>query len=189
MLKKLEDIRDFTMAKGSPDLRGWEVYDKDGERVACVDSMIVDTKLEKGNRMFVRYLAIKHEEMEHLIPIEKADIDQENRRVNLRDLDREALMNAPEYHGEAYHEDEACRLRASFFKEQKEKEFVSAEPEKPVEEIEKVEKIAKPEAVEFESSEPERRRRFSEGAAPEAKGKMESDAQRERFLEWKRRQQ
>lgn len=188
MLKKLEDLRDFTMAEGSPDLRGWDVYDKNGERLACVDSMVVDTKLEKGNRMFVRYLAIKHEDMDHLIPIEKADIDQENRRVNLS-IDREALMNAPEYHGEAYHEDEACRLRASFFQEQKEKEFVSAEPKAHVEkpEVREVHEEAK-KPVEFESSEPERRRRFSEGAAPEAKCKMESDAQRERFLEWKRRQ-
>ncbi|HYG63423.1 MAG TPA: PRC-barrel domain-containing protein, partial [Thermoanaerobaculia bacterium] len=49
----LKDLKDFKVAKGDPDVRGWEVLANDGRRIGKVDELLVDTAAMK-----VRYLDV-----------------------------------------------------------------------------------------------------------------------------------
>jgi len=50
---RLKDLKDFTVAKGDPDVRGWNVYANDGRRIGEVDELLVDVQVMK-----VRYLDV-----------------------------------------------------------------------------------------------------------------------------------
>lgn len=49
----LKDLKDYQVAKGDPDVRGWEVAGRDGRRVGKVNDLLVDT-----GAMRVRYLDV-----------------------------------------------------------------------------------------------------------------------------------
>jgi sporulation protein YlmC with PRC-barrel domain len=49
----LKDLKDYTVAKGDPDVRGWNVYANDGRRIGEVDELLVDVEAMK-----VRYLDV-----------------------------------------------------------------------------------------------------------------------------------
>jgi sporulation protein YlmC with PRC-barrel domain len=49
----LKELKDYTVAKGDPDVRGWEVLANDGRRIGKVDELLVDT-----GAMKVRYLDV-----------------------------------------------------------------------------------------------------------------------------------
>lgn len=50
---RLKDLKDYTVAKGDPDVRGWSVYANDGRRIGEVDELLVDVEA-----MRVRYLDV-----------------------------------------------------------------------------------------------------------------------------------
>lgn len=50
---RLKDLKDYTVAKGDPDVRGWNVYANDGRRIGEVDELLVDVEAMK-----VRYLDV-----------------------------------------------------------------------------------------------------------------------------------
>lgn len=50
---RLKDLKDFQVAKGDPDVRGWNVYANDGRRIGDVDELLVDVEAMK-----VRYLDV-----------------------------------------------------------------------------------------------------------------------------------
>lgn len=50
---RLKDLKDFQVAKGDPDVRGWNVYANDGRRIGEVDELLVDVEAMK-----VRYLDV-----------------------------------------------------------------------------------------------------------------------------------
>ncbi|HEX7181233.1 MAG TPA: PRC-barrel domain-containing protein [Thermoanaerobaculia bacterium] len=49
----LKQLKDYTVAKGDPDVRGWNVYSNDGRKIGEVDELLVDTAA-----MRVRYLDV-----------------------------------------------------------------------------------------------------------------------------------
>lgn len=52
-LSSLADLRDFTVADGDPDVRGWDVFTGEGRRIGEVHDLLVDTTAMK-----VRYLDV-----------------------------------------------------------------------------------------------------------------------------------
>ncbi|MFP4090024.1 MAG: PRC-barrel domain-containing protein [Cyclobacteriaceae bacterium] len=52
-LYKLKHLRDYKIDKHDPDVRGWDVYGRNREKLGKVDELIVDTEREK-----VRYLVV-----------------------------------------------------------------------------------------------------------------------------------
>src|SRR5215204_4241940 len=50
---RLKDLKDYTVAKGDPDVRGWNVYANDGRRIGEVDELLVDVEALR-----VRYLDV-----------------------------------------------------------------------------------------------------------------------------------
>lgn len=103
-LKRLDDLDDYKVADGDPDIRGWSVFAADGRRVGEVDSLIVDTQA-----MQVRYLDLDldresldlTEDRHVLVPISGARLDDDDDGVHLTGLTSEELAAMPPYrHGE-----------------------------------------------------------------------------------------
>lgn len=55
-LVHLDDLDDFTIAEGEPDIRGWDVRGADGTKVGTVEDLLIDTAAMK-----VRYIEVKLE--------------------------------------------------------------------------------------------------------------------------------
>ena len=85
-LVHLDDVDDFKVADGDPDIRGWDVRTADGRKIGKVEDLIVDTSLMK-----VRYIEAKLDsEITHsddnrhvLIPIGTARLDDDEDDVFL----------------------------------------------------------------------------------------------------------
>lgn len=99
----LDDLEDFEVAEGEPDVRGWEVLSADGERIGEVDQLLVDTTAMK-----VRYLDVDlendligtDEDRHALIPIGFARLDEDNDQIFVDNLTKEDVRRLPAYdHG------------------------------------------------------------------------------------------
>lgn len=96
----LDQLNDFEIADGDPDIRGWEVHSADGRRIGQVDDLLVDRLAMK-----VRYLDVDLEEdvdgagedRHILVPIGYARLDEEEDRVMVDALSREDLAAMPLY--------------------------------------------------------------------------------------------
>lgn len=88
-LRHLNDMDDFKVADGEPDIRGWDVKSSDGRKLGEVDDLMVDTALMK-----VRYIEMKldkelvtdNDRRHALVPIGSARLDDGSDEVivNLR---------------------------------------------------------------------------------------------------------
>lgn len=116
-LVHLDDVDDFKVADGDPDIRGWDVRTADGRRIGRVEDLIVDTGLMK-----VRYIEAKLDrEITHtdddrhvLIPIGTARLDDDEDDVYLSTsiVDPQQL---PAYdHGSPLTRDYEVSLRGQF---------------------------------------------------------------------------
>ncbi|MFC0677798.1 DUF2382 domain-containing protein [Lysobacter korlensis] len=103
-LQRLDDLDDFKVADGDPDIRGWSVRTSDGRKIGEVDSLIVDT-----TAMQVRYLDIDldrkaldlKEDRHVLVPIGGARLDDDKDDVLLTGITGAELLAMPPYrHGQ-----------------------------------------------------------------------------------------
>ena len=116
-LVALEDLSDYKVADGDPDVRGWDVRGADGRKLGKVDRLIVDT-----GTMRVRYLDIELDkdelrldrERHVLVPIGGAGLDDDNDVVNLRTLSAADLAALPAYEHGAITRDEERSIRQRF---------------------------------------------------------------------------
>lgn len=106
----LENLEDFKVAEGDPDVRGWDVVLGDGTRIGEVDRLLVDP-----HAMKVRYLDVDldngllddGDERHVLVPIGSARLDRDDDRVLVDGLTRVEVRTLPEYrHAQLTHEDE-----------------------------------------------------------------------------------
>lgn len=96
----LDQLDDFRVAEGDPDVRGWDVISADGKRIGEVDNLLVDT-----GAMKVRYLdvevdteMIESDKNRHiLIPVGYARLDESEDQVRVDSLDSSRLREFPEY--------------------------------------------------------------------------------------------
>lgn len=101
-LYKLNELEDYKVADNDPDVRGWPLVDNNNEKIGTVNELIVDPDKKK-----VRYLDVitisdlsKEGGERHLIiPIGTAVLDQNEDKVIVRGIDKDALMAFPEYSG------------------------------------------------------------------------------------------
>ena len=99
-LARLSDLDDFKIAKGDPDIRGWEVKATDGRTLGKVDDLIVDT-----GAMRVRYFELKgdkkalglDDDQHLLIPIGTARLDEKDDNVFIDRLPAGGFARAPLY--------------------------------------------------------------------------------------------
>ena len=77
-LQSLKRIKGFRIAKGEPDIRGWEVHTLNGRRVGEVDDLLVDVDAGDVVMMDVEMRGSQR----HLeLPIRSAQLDRDRRRV------------------------------------------------------------------------------------------------------------
>lgn len=93
------DHSNFEIVKGEPDIRGWDVRYKNGEKIGSIEELIFDTKAKK-----VRYMIVDLDENELrlenrkvLIPIGFAELDGKNDDVLIPNVSVDQLCSLPDY--------------------------------------------------------------------------------------------
>lgn len=98
----LSEARDFRIESGAPDLRGWNVFGADGERLGTVAGLLVDPAALK-----VRYLEVDlHDDLflarddRHvLVPIDQVDLKERGQDVWVKELTARDVARFPAYTG------------------------------------------------------------------------------------------
>jgi sporulation protein YlmC with PRC-barrel domain len=98
----LSEAKDFKLAGGAPDLRGWNVFAADRQRVGTVKDMLVDPAA-----MRVEFLAVDladdlfslKEDRHVLIPTEAVDLQERGNDVWIRGVDTQEVARLPAYTG------------------------------------------------------------------------------------------
>ncbi len=113
----LSQARDFKLVGGAPDLRGWNVFAADRQRVGTVKDMLVDP-----SAMRVEYLAVDladdlfslKEDRHVLIPTEAVDLQERGNDVWIRGVDTREVARLPAYTGGAVDPLVEERVKAAF---------------------------------------------------------------------------
>jgi uncharacterized protein (TIGR02271 family) len=113
----LDELDDFQVAEGDPDVRGWEVFGSDGRLIGEVDDLLVDTAAMK-----VRYLDVDLDgdlladdaERHVLIPIGYARLDDDDDQIFVDSLTSTDLSQIPEYRHGPVTQDYETSLRTHF---------------------------------------------------------------------------
>jgi sporulation protein YlmC with PRC-barrel domain len=100
----LKEAKDFKLADGAPDLRGWDVYAADRRRVGKVSELLVDP-----GAMKIRYLAVDldddlftlKEDRHVLVPLEAVDLQERSNDIWIRGLAADDVATLPAYMGGA----------------------------------------------------------------------------------------
>lgn len=96
-LSRFSDLDDWAMNEGDPDIRGWNIYDRDDNSIGKVDDLLVDT--DTGNIIFAiaSYGGALGIGAEHtLVPLDRMHLDRDNERVHLMGTEDD-LHNAPKH--------------------------------------------------------------------------------------------
>lgn len=113
----LDELDDFKVADGDPDVRGWEVYSADGRKIGEVDNLLVDTAAMK-----VRYLDVDvdrevtnlSEDRHVLVPIGYARLDESDDQIRVDSLKSTDVMTLPEYRAGSLNREYETTLRQRF---------------------------------------------------------------------------
>lgn len=113
-LARLDDMDEYEIADGEPDIRGWEVRSVDGRRIGTVNGLLVDTEA-----MMVRYvelelnqeLAVDDDHRHAILPIGTARLDDEKDEMVVS-LQADVLRTLPSYtRGELTREHEVALMQ------------------------------------------------------------------------------
>jgi len=94
-LQRLSDAEGLDVAENEPDIRGWNVVLGDGMTIGEVDDLVVDTTAMKARYIDVELdrSALGLDDARHaMVPIERADIDTDDKHVVLHGMDRQAVL-------------------------------------------------------------------------------------------------
>lgn len=113
-LVRLEELKDFQVADGDQDIRGWTVKTADGNKIGKVEELIVDTTERR-----VRYAEVKldgkavglDEDRHILVPLDSARVVSDGKDVVLNRLDAKRLSGVPAYRGGSISPDYEGALR------------------------------------------------------------------------------
>jgi photosynthetic reaction center H subunit len=113
----LDELDDFDVAEGDPDVRGWDVIAADGRKIGEVDDLLVDTTAMK-----VRYLDVEaddelmeaDDDRHFLIPIGYARLDRDNDHVVVDGLQASEVASLPPYTHTPITRDYESSIRSRF---------------------------------------------------------------------------
>lgn len=124
MLKRLEQIRDFEIAEGSPDIRGWDVFDRTHQHVGKVDSLLIDPETAEASGMTpVRYLSLATDGHTRMVPIGQVDISETQHEVHLKQSALADVDRFPEFEAGEVTPERERRYFTSFFPEEREPNY------------------------------------------------------------------
>jgi uncharacterized protein (TIGR02271 family) len=116
-LHRLDELDDFEVADGDPDIRGWDVKGSDGKKFGKVKELIVDTAAMKARYMDVevdKKVANAKDDWHVLVPIGQARLDDKHDDVLLDTIPQDNLAGAPAYSGGPVTREHENRLREYF---------------------------------------------------------------------------
>jgi hypothetical protein len=98
----LKDAKDFRLAKGAPNLKGWSVYAADNEKIGSVTQMLVDPVA-----MRIRYLDVDLaddlfglvDDRHVLVPLEAVELRERSQDVWVQGLSGREIARLPAYLG------------------------------------------------------------------------------------------
>ncbi len=115
----LKDLKDYKMASGDPDVRGWNIHDSNNDNVGVISGLLVDPVLEKVVYLDVEIrediLAPDHDpfdarhydgiheyqdkegEIHMIVPVGVAHVDSVEKKVIADGIDQGSLRNYPSY--------------------------------------------------------------------------------------------
>lgn len=113
----LDQLDDFKVADGDPDVRGWDVMASDGRKIGEVDQLLIDRTAMK-----VRYLdvdldddLIETDKDRHiLVPIGYARLDENDDKIMVDGLASADVMKVPAYTHGSVSRDYETSLRQSY---------------------------------------------------------------------------
>ena len=114
----LDELDDFKVASGDPDIRGWKVKGSDGRTIGKVDNLLIDTAAMK-----VRYLDVDLDpdliEMDDddrhvLIPVGYARLDRDDDDIYVDALESTMIAGLPAYTHGTVTRDYETQLRTAF---------------------------------------------------------------------------
>ena len=120
----LKDLRDFKIADGDPDVRGWDVFTGEDRRIGEVHDLLIDTAAMKARYLDVHLdpelltgsggstLSAISADRHVLIPIGRARLDREADRILVDSVRIEDVLDLTEYdHRTLDREQEASLLQ------------------------------------------------------------------------------
>jgi sporulation protein YlmC with PRC-barrel domain len=127
------DRSNFEITKGDPDIRGWDVRYRNGEKIGSVEELIFDAKAKK-----VRYMVVDLDENELrledrkvLIPIGFAELDKGNDDVMIPNVSVDQICSLPDYNRNSLSHEIERKISSVFGRK------VNVEPIKPVQNLER----------------------------------------------------
>lgn len=96
-LVRLDQLDDWQLVDDEPDIRGWHVTDRSGDKLGSIDGLLVSTEFQETIFAIVSHggiLGIGASKV--LVPTNAIDIDEENDRVIYRGSPDD-IRHAPEY--------------------------------------------------------------------------------------------
>jgi sporulation protein YlmC with PRC-barrel domain len=122
------DRSNFEITKGDPDIRGWDVRYRNGEKIGSVEELIFDAKAKK-----VRYMVVDLDENELrledrkiLIPIGFAELDKGNDDVLIPNVSVDQICSLPDYNRNSLTHEVERKISSVFGRK------VNIEPNKPL---------------------------------------------------------
>src|SRR5687768_7276039 len=102
-VKRLQELRGsgYEVAKGQPDIRGWEVRDPNGQLIGKVHELIFDSRANKVRYMIINVNDSKELQLEKrtvMVPIGLAVLEPKNDDVILPNVTPFQLRALPKYH-------------------------------------------------------------------------------------------
>jgi len=126
------DRSNFEIVKGEPDIRGWDVRYKNGEKIGSVEELILDAKAKK-----VRYMVVDLDENELrlenrkiVIPIGFAELHSQSDDVLIPNVSVDQLCSLPDYKKDALTPDVERGISSTFGRKVKVEPVVSRKVEK-----------------------------------------------------------
>ena len=113
----LDELDDFKVASGDPDIRGWKVKGSDGRTIGKVDNLLIDTAAMK-----VRYLDVDvdddlldtDDDRHVLIPVGYARLDRDDDDIYVDAIESTVIAGLPAYTHGRVTRDYETQLRTAF---------------------------------------------------------------------------
>jgi uncharacterized protein (TIGR02271 family) len=111
----IDELSDYKVADGDPDVRGWDVVSADGRRIGEIKNLLVDQTAMK-----VRYLDMKVDtdllrdedrDRHALIPVGFARLERDEKNVVVDELKSQDVATLPEYGSERLTRDYESKVR------------------------------------------------------------------------------
>ncbi len=99
-LERMSQLKDFDVAPGEPDIRGWTVKTAQGREIGSVSDLIIEPEAMKVRQIEVnlnRDVTPGSSAHQVMAPIASADIDTRDKSVILHGLTAEQISTLPAY--------------------------------------------------------------------------------------------